>query len=93
MKKLYRVEVVTSLYVLAEDERDARDLGSSHAREEDAASVSACLVNDLREIDPEWRRSLPYGGDGEKTCVEILTQLPHGELAPKPEDPNQKKLF
>lgn len=88
-KKLYRVDVSFTLYVLADDSFGARDLAQQHVREESPDETYATEITDPLHIDSDWRNALPYGGDEDKTCLQILEERPQ----PPYEDPNQQKLF
>jgi hypothetical protein len=79
--KLYRVEISTELFVLAENEQDARYLANRFASEEVSNGVSAFAreVTSEKQIPDEWRDSLPYrserltGNPQEKTCLDLVT--------------------
>ena len=66
-KKIYHVQVVTDLCVLADDEREATVLARSHAREEDPVISSIKLVETVDEIPKGWSNCLPWGTKGSKT--------------------------
>jgi hypothetical protein len=91
--KLFRVEVIRVLYVLAEDYADARHSGQYWSADEDPISVSAVEVSSFKEVDPEWKEARPYGGDGKKTVRQILEE-PELEEGPKPYvDPPEQQKF
>ena len=78
--KLWEVTIERSLFVLAENARDAESIGVRNEREESYNSadfVNAIEITDLKRIPKEWRDSLPYSKklDGEinLTCEEFLT--------------------
>jgi hypothetical protein len=64
-KKLHRVEVV--LYVLAEDEFDAR-WAATNAR----FDVFECTAQEAATIDPGWENAVPYNAEDDRTCAEIF---------------------
>ena len=67
MKKLYEVE--RKFYVMAEDELEAEDF--------DPHDTSGC-TNDAflaSGVEAEWWNCLPYNGDDDKTCGQIITEL------------------
>ena len=65
MKKIY--ELTITAYVLAETAEDAR----AEARSID---TSGCDVEayEVSQVPQEWMDCMPFGGDEDKTCAEIL---------------------
>jgi hypothetical protein len=85
--KLYRVRVEVEFYMMAENERSAHRFAEDFAEEalrDDSDTVAfVAEVTNLATVSPEWRESLPYGGDGETTVAEILvTPTPPTKGAP-----------
>jgi hypothetical protein len=82
-------EVVGELVVLAENEREARQLACDNALEVDTASDEevraqlVCEVEDLEHVPPEWRPHPPiqnrsaYGRAASelRTCQEIAEEI------------------
>lgn len=65
--KLYEVNV--KYYVLAEDEDGATMMPSGF-------DLSACDVDvwEAESLDVAWKDALPFGGDGKKTCGQIMEE-------------------
>lgn len=76
MSKLWRVTVEHEYFVTADDEfaaeRIARENCSSALRDFDDRDVWVSEVSELKTVPNEWRDSLPYGGDDDLTCEQIL---------------------
>jgi len=76
MKKLYEVTVEHTVYVMAEDDNEAKweaELALDDSRYDiQPDSVIASRVKSY--IDKEWRDGQPYNqdADDERTCAEIL---------------------
>jgi hypothetical protein len=68
-KKLYRVKVV--LYVMAENESDAC-VAATQAH----FDIFECAATKAESVDPEWNDAIPYNADNERTCAEIMANLP-----------------
>lgn len=66
-KKLYRVQVV--LYVMAEDEFDAR-WAATNAR----FDIFECTAEKAESIDPGWEDAVPYNADNAHTCAEVFVR-------------------
>jgi len=62
MKKLYEVEI--RYYVMAENETEAEAI-----RTDDGVTLE---VNEAFTVDSEWWDTIPFGGDDDRTCGEIL---------------------
>ena len=67
MKKLY--EVTKLYYVLAEDELEAEYTDAGHG-----ATTEVIEVN---SVAAAWLDLIPFGGDDDRTCREILKEMPH----------------
>ena len=65
MKKLYSVELVQRMYVVAESEEKAVAEAKFHASYEDYEEEYAEAVLDKSEITKEWCGCIPYGGEDE----------------------------
>lgn len=68
-KKLYRVRVV--LYVMAENESDAC-VAATQAR----FDIFDCAARRAKNVDPEWRNTIPYNADDDLTCAENIASAP-----------------
>ncbi len=64
MKHLYEIEA--RWYVLAEDEVEAQDI-----RPDSLADVSVFAI-EANIVDADWWDAIPYNGDDDKTCGQIL---------------------
>jgi hypothetical protein len=76
MRRLYKVRVEVDLMVIAEDANEAEWVGGQRASEEagnGSAYVEASLVRFPGKLG-EWATVYPYGGDGEKTCAQVLAE-------------------
>lgn len=72
--KLYRVEVETEVYCLAESPHEAMAVARKHYDEEDP-DMTAWLAT---SVDTHWVDGIPYhrrSGVPEKTCAEWLKEL------------------
>lgn len=65
--KLWRVEVTKVVYVLAATREHAERDAEGYANEEYDADVFGHEIETLREVETEWRDSLPYGGADDRT--------------------------
>jgi hypothetical protein len=72
-KKLYHVKVV--LFVMAEDEAEAF-AAATRAR----FDIFECAARKAEYIDPEWNDAIPYNGDDDRTCAEIMSNKPQTAL-------------
>lgn len=72
-KKLYRVKV--ELFVMAEDEADARS-AATRAR----FDILECSARKAEYVSPEWDEAIPYNAEDERTCAEILGYKPQTVL-------------
>lgn len=77
-KKLYRVEVAFSVYVLAESDSDAETEARAaykHYPDECGEPDSiATLLHGVGSVPPEWLDALPFGADDgdERTVRQVL---------------------
>ena len=73
--KLYRVELQTAVFVVADNEDAAGEIAKEHVSDE--AEFFEVFCNEIERIDsvdPDWRDSIPYGGDANTTISQILSQ-------------------
>lgn len=79
MKKLYVVDVQHTVYVMAEDLREAEWTARRGIREN--VDEPTCSVSEIKggPIDPDWRQAIPYGSDDERTVGKIVEAMkdPH----------------
>ncbi len=72
-KKLYRVRI--DLYVMAEDEWDAR-VGATQAK----FDVFECVAREADSLLPGWENAVPYNSNDDRTCTEIINCTKHNTL-------------
>ena len=73
-EKLWRVRIDRTIMVVADSFRDAYALAERHERDEcsnEADFVDPERVRSRKAIPVEWETSIPYGGDGNSTCLQI----------------------
>lgn len=79
MKKLYVVEVEHSVYVMAESESEAEDVAlRGIADVDDTPRVYPSELTYTEPVSRDWRGSVPFGSDDERTVGQILE-----DMAPK----------
>jgi hypothetical protein len=88
--KLYRVEVMKVLYVLAESEHEADLDAQQYANDADAEDVFVSEAKSLDEVDPQWRDALPYGTNDDVT-IEKWFERPE-EPQPFVDPPEQMRF-
>ena len=73
---LWAVELGRYMVIDADTETEAHRLAIKYERAETwncpPDIMHAHKVSDIKEIPKEWRDSLPWGGDGKRTCEQIL---------------------
>jgi hypothetical protein len=73
-KKLYEIEVSTTVYVTADDAADAIDIAIEaieHGNVEfDRREIDAYQIRDPGRVMAEWRNAYPFGSSNE-TCDEL----------------------
>lgn len=75
MAKLYEVTVEYTIYVVAEDEFEAELEAKSHVQDEEPQHLDANEIENEKRIDGQWRGSIPYGAEGDETCVQAFERL------------------
>ena len=72
---LFVVQFEFEMVVEADDWVDAEKVASSHASEElpNAEINVQDDIPDIASIPYDWKDGIPYGGDGKKTCAQILS--------------------
>jgi hypothetical protein len=77
-KRLYRVQLETTIFVEAEDASDAVLIAEGAVGTIDRGVsiefdwVHPTPIKESYEIPADWRNSYPFGGDGTLTCLEVL---------------------
>lgn len=81
MKRLYRVEVKTTLYIAAgnDDEAHYTACGLSPGGEM-PDDVTVELVEPTHKPQQGWAEALPYGSDDARTVAQLIEQM--GEAGP-----------
>ena len=86
-KKLYsvRCEKTFEIFVMAEDKADAEKLALKHADEEgqnldrDWDISSPFVIESIDQVPREWKGSIPWGEEEDRTVTSILS----GEKEPE----------
>lgn len=90
MKKLFEVMIEKTIYVLADDEREAELEAQTYESEEDGDVQVRSEITSIEQVYNQWRDSLPYGGKEDLTIRQLLEQ----ETPPAPfvDPPEQLKI-
>ena len=76
MKKLYIVNIESSMIILAEDRDEAVEIGMKslheHLIDADSDFGRPRELRDENQIPYNWRDAFPFGEGGNKTCLEIM---------------------
>ena len=84
--KVFEVSIMKTIYVVAEDEREAEIEAGTYESEEDGDIHVEREITAVEQIPEDWKDSYPYGGDGEMSIREILVQpLPPPPFVDPPE--------
>ena len=73
--KLYKVVIERDLYVMADSDIQAEQIGLRYENEEsvnDPSFISVDEATNIELVSKEWRNSIPYGGDDKRTVRQIL---------------------
>lgn len=91
MKRLFEVIVEKTIYVLADDEREAELEAGTYEQEEDGYVLACVEVRDEVRVPNEYMDSIPYGDNPEDLTVQEILRLP---LPPVPyvDPPEQRHL-
>lgn len=97
-KRLFRASVTIEMFVVADDEREAERVALDHADEEmhnDITTIARVYpVKTWPHLPKDAKSSLPWGGDGDKTCADYLSEsiaAAHpAEAAPRGGDVSKK---
>lgn len=75
-KKLYKVEVSGVIYVYAKDDYDAECIARGAVRDEthNMEYWASGTVSRLASVDYDWRNSIPYGEENDRSVQKILEQ-------------------
>ncbi len=76
-KKLFHVKV--DLYVLAEDEWEAR-VAATQAK----FDIFECQARKVENVIPGWENAVPYNSRDDRTCQQILSEKAGKDGAPAP---------
>jgi len=68
-KKLYRVKV--DLFLMAENDAEA-----CAAATRTRFDIFECAARKAEYVAPEWNNAIPYNADDERTCAEIMANIP-----------------
>ncbi len=74
MKRLYRIDV--TYYVMAESREEAQMVRPDFGIEE---ALSDASIEETLSVSSSWRDAIPFGGDDDRTCGEILEAQGKGE--------------
>jgi hypothetical protein len=78
-KRLFRASVTVEMFVVADDEREAEQIALDHADEEmqnDITTIARVYpIKTWPHLPKDAKGSLPWGGDGDKTCADYLSEL------------------
>ena len=92
-KKLFEVTVEYTVYVVAENEREAEEVAQQYAHEDEPAFTHGVEIKNEGSIDKDWVGSIPYGGvTDDKTCTQVIRELYPPPPEPPYNDPNQMEL-
>lgn len=91
MKKIFEVSIMKTIYVVAENEREAELEAGTYESEEDGDIHVEREITAVDQIPEDWKDTYPYGGDGEMSLKDILVQ----PLPPPPfvDPPEQLRMF
>lgn len=87
--KVFEVSITKTIYVVAEDEREAEIEAGTYESEEDGDIHVEGEVTSLDQIPEDWKDSYPYGGDGEMSIRDIMVRPPPPFIDP----PEQLRIF
>jgi hypothetical protein len=92
VKRLFEVSIEKTLYVLAEDEREAEREAKTYQNEEDGSVLSCMEVKSDVQVPNEWMEAIPYGDNPDDLTIKQILEQP---LAPAPyvDPPEQGRLF
>lgn len=84
MKRLFHVSFEFDMVVLAEDEKEARQVAEDDCDDafRDCRYGLYPFVDEIRDMSllpSEWARSAPWGGDGSATCEQIMLAIEEAE--------------
>ena len=81
MKKLFKVDVENTFYVMAEDKVEAEDVARENLFNETHNHLISSdeVVPSWDYIDSEWQDDIPYESDDNKTCGEIFREMKEAE--------------
>ena len=94
MKKLYEIEAELILYVMAEDENEAKSVAMRNVQEE----CKNLQEFDLSVVRPSalfanWQNEYPYNSDDNNTVKEIFEREEKARKIKEKDEKEQMKLF
>lgn len=70
---IYHVQLEIDIYVLADSEAEAEAVAIHTAAKSEMPEVALLRqVTSLQEVPDDWKRSIPWGTDDDKTLAELL---------------------
>ena len=82
MKKLFEVGIENTIYVMAKDCKEAESLARRSFNQEDPYNFeygASEVLPSTYGIDFNWKDSVPYESDDNKTCGEIFKEMQEAE--------------
>jgi hypothetical protein len=91
MKKLFEVSIEKTVYVLAEDEREAEREAKTYEDEVDGDVLSCNEILDPVRVPNEWMDAIPFGDNPDDLTVKQILEQP---LPPVPyvDPPEQLRI-
>lgn len=74
---IFRVEVSNTIYVVADSERDARNV-TLRAIKEESEGWDTFVAEEtvLDDVESKWRNAIPYGSKDDKTVTDHIRGTP-----------------
>jgi hypothetical protein len=91
VKKLFEVTIEKTIYVLADDEREAELEANTFESEEDGSVLACNEIRDPARVPNEWMDSIPYGENPDDLTIKQILEQP---LPPAPyvDPPEQLRI-
>lgn len=92
MKKLFEVTVTKTIYVIAEDGREAELEAMTYESEENGDIDVSREITSIDQVSEEWKDALPFGGEEEEVTIRqmLLAAVPPPVFVDPPE---QLRMF